>query len=53
MQDSTKYSYTIKIDELTETVRQAQGAGYPVTVIINGEYYTVDIRPDKVETKEA
>ena len=45
MQDFTRYSYSIQIDKLPETIREATKAGYKAYVIINGEIY--DIKPDK------
>lgn len=47
MQDFTEYSYTIRLDRLEQTVKEAMRGGYRVTVIINGEYY--DINMDKAE----
>lgn len=47
MQDFTEYSYTVRLDELEKTVKEAVQGGYRVTVIINGEYYDIDM--DKAE----
>ena len=47
MQDFTEYSYSIDIDKLEQTVKEAVQGGCNVTVIINGEYY--DINMDKAE----
>lgn len=47
MQDFSRYSYTIQIDDLKETVMKAIEGGYSVSVVINGEYYDVD--PGSVE----
>ena len=43
MQDFTEYSYSIDIDKLEQTVNKAVQGGYRVTVIINGEYYDIDM----------
>ena len=49
MQDFSNYSYTIQIDDLKETVIKAMKGGYPVFVVINGEYYDVDIDGSKLK----
>lgn len=47
MQDFDNYSYVININKLQETVKKALDGGYPVTVVINGEYYDVDLDGSK------
>lgn len=32
-----------------ETMQEARDAGYPVLIIINGEYYEMDYEPKEVE----
>lgn len=51
MQDFSNYSYTIQIDDLKETVMKVMKNGYPVFVVINGEYYDVDISSVEKENK--
>lgn len=36
-------SYSIRLDKLEQTVKKAAQSGYRVTVIINGEYYDIDM----------
>lgn len=47
MQDFTEYSYSIDIDKLEQTVKEAMRGGYRVTVIINGEYYDIKDKAEK------
>lgn len=43
MQDFTEYSYSIDIDKLEQTVRKIIEGGYRVMVIMNGEYYDINM----------
>lgn len=47
MQNFIEYPYTISIDKLETTAKEAMQAGYNVTVIINGEYYNVSNNKEK------
>ena len=49
MQDFSRYPYTIQINDLEETVMKAIKGGYSVSVVINGEYYDVDIDGSKLK----
>lgn len=42
-----KYDYKIKIDEIQQTLEEVTKAGYPVYIIINGEYYELTQENDK------
>lgn len=46
MQDFRSYSYTIEIDKLEETAREAAAIGAGVYLIINGEYYEIETATD-------
>ena len=52
MQDFDNYSYIININKLQETVKKAMSGGYPVFVMINGEYYDVDLNGSKQKNWE-
>lgn len=41
MQDFRKYSYTIKLEDLQKTIREAINGGLAPLVIINGECYSI------------
>lgn len=47
MQDFSNYSYVIPIEKLEETARNVIKNGMEFTVIINGEYYLVDLDGSK------
>ena len=46
MQDFSSYSYTIRIEELEKTAREAAAIGAEVYMIINGEYYEIETATD-------
>ena len=43
MQDFRQYDYTIREADLLRVLRDAAAHGYKPTVIINGEFYDVDL----------
>ena len=49
MQDFRNYSYVIQINDLERTVKEAIEGGYSAFVVINGEYYDVDVDGSKFE----
>ena len=49
MQDFSNHPYIIKIDNLTNTIRNAISNGLSPIVIINGEYYEVDVDGEKLK----
>lgn len=53
MQNFFDNSYTININKLEKTVKEAIKAGYNVTVIINGEYYNISTDEEKTENTTA
>lgn len=52
MQDFTEYPYSIDIDKLEQTAKNAMQGGYRVTVIINGEYYDINMNEAEQAGKE-
>lgn len=49
MQNFKDYSYTIQIDKLEETARAAASTGCKIYMIINGEFYDIDMDGGKLE----
>ena len=49
MQDFSRYSYIIQINDLEKIVGKAIKGGWPVSVVINGEYYDIDIDGSKLK----
>lgn len=43
MQDFRRYDYTIREADLLRVLRDAAAHGYKPTVIINGEFYDVEL----------
>lgn len=48
MQDFSNYPYIIQLQDLEKTARKVIENGLSVTVIINGEYYDVDLDGSKL-----
>lgn len=48
MQDFTRYNYTIKEADLLRVLRDATAHGYNPTVIINGEFYDVELGAESI-----
>ena len=48
MQDS----YSIELDRMEETVKKVVEAGYSVMVVINGEYYDINMNEAEKAGKE-
>ena len=48
MQDFRRYGYTIKEADLLHILRDAAAHGCKPTVIINGEFYDVDLDAEKI-----
>lgn len=49
MQDFSRYPYIIQINDLEETARKVINGGWPIFVVINGEYYDIDIDGNKLK----
>lgn len=47
MQDFVNYNYTIKIQDLEKTAKRVIESGYSFLVVINGEYYDIQIQDEK------
>jgi hypothetical protein len=43
-----RYDHTIKEEDLLRVLREAASHGYMSWIVINGEYYTVKLDPEKV-----
>ena len=43
-----KYNHTISEESLLQVLREAASHGYMSLVVINGEYYTVKLNPQKI-----
>lgn len=43
-----KYDHTIKEEDLLRVLREAASHGYMSWIVINGEYYTVKLEPEKI-----
>ena len=52
MQDFVNYNYTIKIQDLEKTAQKVIESGYSFLVVINGEYYDIQIQDEKKEGRE-
>ena len=48
MQDFRRYDYTIREADLLRVLRDAAAHGYRQTVIINGEFYDVELDAGKI-----
>ena len=48
MDSYMKYDHTIKEENLLQVLREAASHGYMSWVVINGEYYTVKLNPQKI-----
>lgn len=53
MDSYMKYDHTIKEEELLRVMRDAASHGYMSWVVINGEYYTVKLDPEKVHSADS
>ena len=47
-----KYDHTIKEEDLLRVLRDAASHGCGALVIINGEYYTVKLDPEKIPSAD-
>lgn len=47
MQDFVNYNYTIKIQDLEKTAQKVIESGFSFLVVINGEYYDIQIQDEK------
>ena len=47
MQDFENYNYTIKISDVEKAIRAALDFGVEPIIIINGEYYDIDMEDEK------
>lgn len=53
MQDFTRYSFTLRENDIVRVMKDAQKNGYSPLVIINGEYYNVEFESeDKTDEKD-
>lgn len=50
MQDFQRYDYTIREADLLRVLRDAAAHGCKPTVIINGEFYNVDLDAEKISS---
>lgn len=48
MQDFQRYDYTIKGADILRVLRDAAAHGYKPTVIINGEFYNVELDAENI-----
>lgn len=48
MQDFRRYDYTIREADLLRVLRDAAAHGYKSTVIINGEFYDVELNAGNI-----
>ena len=48
MQDFNRYNYTIKESDLLRVLKDAGAHGYKPTVIINGEFYDVELDAESI-----
>ena len=48
MQDFQRYDYTIREDDILRVLRDAAAHGYTPTVIINGEFYDVELDAENI-----
>lgn len=48
MDSYMKYDHTIKEENLLQVLREAASHGCASCVVINGEYYTVKLDPEKI-----
>jgi len=48
MQDFRGYDYTIREADLLRVMREAAAHGYKPTVIINGEFYGVELHAENI-----
>lgn len=48
MQDFRRYDYTIREADLLRALRDAAAHGYKPTVIINGEFYDVELDTENI-----
>ena len=51
MQDFRNYSYVIQINDLERTVKEAIEGGYSAYIVLNGEYYDIDISSHQEDKK--
>lgn len=43
-----KYDHTIKEEDLLRVMREAASCDFTSWIVINGEYYTVKLEPEKI-----
>ena len=52
MQDFRRHDYTIKEADLLRVLREAASHGCMSWIVINGEYYTVRLNPEKIPSAD-
>lgn len=53
MQDFRRYDYTIREADLLRVLRDAAAHGYKPTVIINGEFYGVELDAENIPSTDS
>ena len=48
-----KYDHTIKEEDLLRVLREAASHGYMSWIVINGEYYTAALDPEKIPSADS